>query len=96
MTNTNQVEFDSNRYATDMGPSCSKCNSVDGDSLWVYLCQFPYSQVLGQCVCCHELVWFEIPAVLQTPNGTNIQTIKTAHRSFIAQQAARGLVYEGR
>jgi hypothetical protein len=79
------VDFSLGRYATDSGPQCSTKCCAEGETLWVYIVQWPYDHVVGQCASCHDVANF----ALRSDRGTvpeaevTIGMIKAAHEHHL-------------
>jgi len=83
------VDFSQGRYATDSGPQCSKKCCPAGETLWVYLVQYPYANAIGQCACCHDVVNVALPNSVKNSdtdtarNNVTIAMIKAAHFAVV-------------
>lgn len=75
-----RFDMDADRHATDSGPMCPGCKMPDGVTIWIYVCQSPYREVQGMTCCCKTTATFPIPPHMWQDNGSDIQTIKSAHR----------------
>jgi len=81
----NRCDFIEDRYATDCGPVCRKCdNGMQG--MYVYLntneCWYDNRswRFHGQCATCHDMFDFPVPITYATERDVTMETVPTIHQ----------------